>query len=127
VTVKIGLERIDMQEEIMVEGLLDSGVTGLVMSSEFVKKQDFKLKKLERLISVRNVDGSLNKKGPIKHMVEVNIYYQGHRERTEIDVIGGQKWMVILEMPWLVCHNSEIDWRIGEVKMTRCPEEYGKQ
>ena len=58
---------------------------------------------------VRNVNGLLNKKGPIKHMVEVNIYYQGHRERIEIDVIGEQKWMVILGMPWLVCHNSEID------------------
>jgi len=38
---------------------------------------------------VRNVDSSLNKEEPIKHTVEVNIYYQGHRERTEIDVIGG--------------------------------------
>jgi len=38
VTVKIGLERIDMQEGIMVEALLDSGATGLVMSSEFAKK-----------------------------------------------------------------------------------------
>ena len=42
-------------------------------------------------------------------------------------MIGGQKWMVILEMPWLVYHNPEIDWRTGEVKMTRCPEECGKQ
>ena len=48
VTVKIGLERIDMQEGVMVEALLDSGVMGLVMSSEFAKKQGFKLKKLER-------------------------------------------------------------------------------
>jgi len=92
VTVKIGLERIDMQEGIMVEGLLDSGVTGLVMSSEFTRKQGFKLKKLERLMYVRNIDSSLNKEGPIEHTVEVNIYYQGHKERTEIDVIGGQKW-----------------------------------
>ena len=48
VMVKIGLERIDMQEGITVEILLDSGATGLVMSSEFAKKQGFKLKKLER-------------------------------------------------------------------------------
>ena len=61
VTVKIGLERIDMQEGRTVEVLLDSGVTGLVMSSEFARKQGFKLKKLERLIQVRNVDGSFNK------------------------------------------------------------------
>ena len=76
---------------------------------------------------MRNVDGPFNKEGPIENTVEVNIYYQGHRERTEIDVIGGQKWSVILGMPWLAHHNPEIDWRIEEVKMTRCPEECGKQ
>jgi len=91
VTVKIGLERIDMQEGIMVEALLDSGAMELVMSSEFAKKQGFKLKKLERPMNVRNVDRLLNKERPIEHTVEVNIYYQGYRERTEIDVIGGQK------------------------------------
>jgi len=126
VTVKIGLERIDTQKGITVEALLDSGATGLVMSSEFVKKQCFKLKKLERPMNVRNVDGLLNKEGPIENTVEVNIYYQGHRKRMEIDVIGGQKWMVILGMPWLACHNPEIYWRMEEVKMTRCPEECGK-
>jgi len=127
VTVKIGLERIDTQEGIMVEALLDSGATGLVISSEFARKQGFKLKRLERPIQVRNVDGLFNKEGPIEYMVEINIYYQGHRERTEINVIGGQKWTVIVGMPWLVYHNPEIDWRTGEVKMMRCPEECGKQ
>ena len=78
-----------MQEGITVEALLDSRVTGLVISLEFARKQGFKLKKLERPMNVRNVDGLLNKKGPIEHMVEVNIYYQGHRKRMEIDVIRG--------------------------------------
>ena len=59
----------------------------LVMSSELARKQGFKLKKLERPMNVRNVDGSLNKEELIEYTVEVNIYYQGHRERTEIDVI----------------------------------------
>ena len=89
--VKIGLERINTQEGVMVEALLDNGATRLVMSSEFARKQGFKLKKLERPVNMRNVNGSFNKKGPIENTVEVNIYYQGHRERTEIDVIGGQK------------------------------------
>ena len=66
---KIGLERIDTQEGVIVEALLDSRAMGLVMSSEFAKKQGFKLKKLERLINVRNMDGSLNKEGPIEYIV----------------------------------------------------------
>ena len=98
-TIKIGLERLDTQKGIMMEALLDSGATGLVMSSEFARKKGFKLKKLERPIQVRNVDGSFNREGPIENTVEVNVYYKGHVERTEIDVIGGQKWGVILGMP----------------------------
>ena len=99
VTVKIRLERIDTQKGIIVEALLNSRATRLVMSSEFAKKQEFKLKKLERLMNVRNVNSSLNKEGLIEYTVEVNIYYQGHRERMEIDVIEGQKWTVILKRP----------------------------
>ena len=85
--VKIELERVDTQEEITVETLLDSGTTGLVMSSEFARKHGFKLKKLERPMNVRNMDRSLNKEGSIEHMVEVNIYFKGYRQRTEINVI----------------------------------------
>ena len=75
ITVKIGLERIDIQEGITVEALLDSGAMGLVMSSEFAKKQGFKLKRINRPIYVRNIDGSFNQEGPIEHIVEVSIYY----------------------------------------------------
>jgi len=30
-------------------------------------------------------------------------------------------------MPWLRRHNPEIDWKTGEVKMTRCPDKCGKK
>ena len=53
---KIGLERVDTQEGVTVEALLDSRAIELVMSSEFVRKQGFKLKKIDRPIYVRNVD-----------------------------------------------------------------------
>ena len=45
------------------------------MSLESIRKQRFKLKKIKRLIYVRNVDGFFNKKEPIEYTVEVNIYY----------------------------------------------------
>ena len=41
--------------------------------------------------------------------------------------MGGQKWGVILGMPWLRHHNPEINWRTGEVKMMRYPNECGKK
>ena len=42
-------------------------------------------------------------------------------------MIGGQNWSVILGMSWLACHNPEINWKMGEIKMMRCLEECGKQ
>jgi len=35
--------------------------------------------------------------------------------------------MVILGMPWLACYNPEINWKTGKVKITRYPEECGRQ
>ena len=111
----------------MIEALLDSGATGLVMSKKFARKHRFKRTELERPVHVRNMDEMFNYVGPIVDIVEVEIYFKGHKKRTSIDVIEGQKWSVILGMPWLRHYNPEIDWKTGEVKMTRCPEECRKK
>ena len=126
IIVKIGLERIDIQEGVTVEALLDSGAMDLVMSLMFARKQGFKLKKIENPIYMRNLDGT-NKEGPIENTVEVNIYYQKHRKKTEIDVIRGQNQNMILGILWLACHNHEINQRMREMKMMRCPEKCRKQ
>jgi len=60
VIVKIGLERIDIQEGIVIEVFLDSRATRLVICLEFARKQEFKLKKIEKFIYIKNVDGSFN-------------------------------------------------------------------
>ena len=91
VTVKIGLKQEEEEEGVVTEALLDSGAMGLVMSEEFVRKHKFKRTKLERPVYVRNVDGTLNYMEPIVDTVEVEIFFKGHKERTSIDVIGGQK------------------------------------
>jgi len=43
-----------------------------------------------------------------------------------IDVCNLEKTEVILGMPWLQTHNLEINWEIGEVKITRCPPLCGR-
>ena len=91
VTVKIGLKQEEEEEGIVTEALLDSGVTGLVISEEFARRHKFKKTKLERLVYVRNVDGTLNYVGLIVDTVEVEIFFKGYKERTLIDMIGGQK------------------------------------
>jgi len=123
VTVKIRLEEEEEEEGVVIEALLDSGVMELVMSEEFARKHRFKRTKLEKLVYIRNVNGTLNYTRSIVDTVKVEIYFKEHKERMLIDVIEGQKWRVILGMPWLVHHNPEINWKTGEIQMMRCPEE----
>ena len=110
-----------------MEALIDSGVTGLMMNSEFVRKNKFRKKKLDKPIYIRNVDNIFNYEESIEHTVEVELFYRGHKERTEIDVIEEQKWNIILEVLQLVCHNPEIYWKTREVKIMRCLDECEKQ
>ena len=91
VMVKIRLKQKEEEEGIVTEALLDSRATGLVMSEKFAKKHRFRRTKLERPVYVRNVDGMLNYVGPIVDIVEVEIFFKGHKEQMSIDVIGGQK------------------------------------
>jgi len=53
VTEKIGLKQKEDEEKIVVEVLLDSKATGLVISSEFVRKNKFRKKKLDMLVYMR--------------------------------------------------------------------------
>ena len=53
------------------------------------------------------------------HQVKYNMFFKGYVERARIDMCNLGKTEVILEMPWLVAHNPEIDWEKGEVKITQ--------
>ena len=65
------LDKEEDEEEIVVEVLLDSRMTGLVMSPEFTRKNKFRKKKLDRLIYVRNIDSTLNHEGPIEYIKKI--------------------------------------------------------
>ena len=64
---KIGVEKIDIHEGIMIKVLLDSGVTGMFMDKQTAARHGFKLQKLERPIAVRNIDGTNNSKEAITY------------------------------------------------------------
>jgi len=61
-------------------------VTGLVMSFEFSKKQEFNLKKIKRPI-YKKYGWNIQQGEANKNIVKVNIFYKRYRKRTEIDII----------------------------------------
>jgi len=122
----MGIEKIDTHEGRTVKELLNNRATGLFISKGLVQKEEYRLIKLDRLLQVRNMDGTGNSGGAITYEVEVNMFYKGHVERVRIDVCELGKTDIILGILWLVVHNPEIDWEKREVRMMRCPPLCGK-
>ena len=118
---EVEIEKLDNHKGVTVKALLDSSATGMFIHKKFVEEHGFRLEKLDRLTEVKNVDGTSNSGGNIIHELECNAFYRGHHERLKMDVCNLEKIKMILGMPWLAAHNPEINWEMGEVKMSRCP------
>jgi len=101
VWLNIRVEKINTYEDVAIKALLNSGITGMFINRKTATKHGFRLQKLERLILVRNIDGTNNSRGAITHQVEANVYYKGYVKRIRIDVCNLGKTEVILGMPWL--------------------------
>ena len=95
---KMGLEKLESHEGIVVKALLDSGATGLFMDMIFAREKGFKMEKLKNPLLVKNVDRTVNVGGAIIHQVECNMFFKGHVERVRMDVYNLGKIEVILGM-----------------------------
>ncbi|RDX41063.1 hypothetical protein OH76DRAFT_1322931, partial [Lentinus brumalis] len=93
--------------QIGARALLDSGAEGIILNSRFAKAHHLSLKPLQHPFPVRNVDGTENVMGWVRHTTTqtVRIYSRNgrsyHEERAEFYItdIGDQD--MILGTDWL--------------------------
>ena len=109
VWLNIGVEKVDIHEGVTVKALLDSGTTEMFMNKRMAARHGFRLQKLERLVTVRNVDGMNNSREAITHQMEVNVYYKNYIKRMRMNICDLGRMNMILGMLWLQAHNPEIN------------------
>ena len=105
VWMKVGLEKLENHEGVVVKALLDSRATGLFMDITFAQEKGFKMEKLKKPLLVRNVDGMVNAERAIMYQIEYNMFFKGYVERARMDVCNLGKTEMILGIPWLAAHN----------------------
>ena len=76
--VKVGLKLVNTHQMITVDALLDSGATGVFMDRKFTEHNVIAIRKLDKLIHVYNVDGTLNQGGSITYETTMMMSYKGH-------------------------------------------------
>jgi len=103
------VEKADTYEKVTIKALLDSGIIEMFIDKKIAAKHRFKLQKLDRPVTVRNINKINNSKEAIIYQVEVNIYYKSYVERIRIDIYNLRRTDIILGMPWLQVYNPKIN------------------
>jgi len=117
----VAIQTTDTGEVHIVSALLDSGATGLFIDPEFMWQNCLTMQSLVWAIPVCNVDGTPNKQGAIRNVIDVILQFHDHTEWAQFAVTVFGKSQVILGLSWLREHNPEINWAMSEVKMSCCP------
>ena len=114
-------------QEISARALLDSGAEGIIVDQDFATKNNLTLRTLVNPLPVKNVDGTLNKRGSVKFTTIQKIRIKTskedyHEELSELYVTTLGDHDIILGTDWLHAHNPEVDWALPQIAFTRCPQ-----
>jgi len=118
--IPLQLNTIDSNAPMSIKALIDSGAMGLFIGINYMWSKNLKTQCLPRVIPVYNVDRTPNKVGHITEVIDLIVQYKVHLEWATFHVMGIGHTTIILGHTWLMKHNPEIDWCMGDTNMTRC-------
>ena len=112
--------------EISARALLDSGAEGIIIDQDFATRNKLTLRTLVNPLPVKNVDGTLNRRGSVKYTTIQRIRIKTlnndfHEELSELYVTTLGDHDIIFGTDWLHAHNPEVNWALPQIAFTRCP------
>ncbi len=116
-SITLPVELISQNQVIQTMALLDSGAAGNFIDSEFVSRLHLKLTRCNSSLAVEALDGRPLGKGKILRLTEPVKLHIGtlHSEKIQFYVIQSPTYPLILGLPWLRTHDSQISWREGQI------------
>ena len=96
--------------------LIDCGAGGRFIDQNYARKLNLPLIPLSKPLPVKNVDGTPNKKGSIRHKVRLRLKIGNRYFKETLLVSGLGRQKIILGLPWLTEHNPDINWQTGVIK-----------
>jgi len=108
--------------KIDAHAILDSGAEGVYCNISFINAHKIPMTTLAKPIYPRNVDGTMNKQGPIRHTAILRMEMGvEHKETTEMAVTNIGRHDILLGTNWFRAHNPQIDWVKNNLRLDRCP------
>ena len=101
-----------------VKALVDSGYTYIGIDKQLVKEKRIQTKPIKFSFEVSNADRTKNRE--VTKMVPLEIEINRYKEQLKAVVTDLNRTDMFLDHDWLVKHNSEVNWKNGMIKFTRC-------
>ena len=113
-------------QEINTHTLLDSGAEGIIIDQDFATRNKLTLRTLVNPLPVKNVDGTLNRRGSVRFTTIQRIRIKTledhyHEELSELYVTTLGDHDIIFRTDWLHAQNPEVNWTLPQVVFTHCP------
>ena len=101
------------EKTIETKALLDTGTGGKFIDQNFFLQENIRTHKLEKPITIYNVDGMQNKTRTITWYTDVNLQTGNRTTTTRLLITGLGCQKIILGFPWFEEQNPEINWETG--------------
>ena len=88
--------------------MVDSRCTHTRINKQLVKNEKIKIKPIDRLFEVFNVDRTKN--GEVTQVALLEVEINGHKEQIDATVMDLNGIDMFLGYDWLVKYNTEVDW-----------------
>jgi len=121
-SIRVKVRIICHRRKIDAHAILNSGAEGVYCNISFVNTHKIPMTTLAKPIYPRNVDGTMNKQGPICHTAILRMEMgEEHKETIEMAVTNIGWHDILLGTDWFRAHNPQIDWAKNNLRLDRCP------
>ncbi len=118
----IPVQLIGKQRQKQVVAMVDSDTTTTFISQQFVVENCVATQKLSHPILLYNINRMLNHDGTISDVAILELQVAEHHERVVFTVTDIGSEDVIIGLDWLRKHNPDVNWDVGTLHLSRCPE-----
>ena len=93
--------------------MVDSGCTYIEINKQLVKEEQIKIKPINIVFRVFNVNKTKNRK--VTQFVPLKVEINEYKEQIDVAVTDLNGTDMFLEYDWLVKHNPEINWNMETI------------
>ena len=112
----ISIANLSKNETVETLALIDSRAGGKFINREYAELLELPTQKLNKPVTARNVDRTINKAGTITCYVDLPLKVDGRTVNTQLLITELGSQQIILSFPWLREHNPDINLQTGEFK-----------